>query len=907
MADTPELWGNWNIATLGGLDALGNPIQQRDLKFPKIPSWVGTVVDTINSVIDYLNTVLSIALAALQVAKAFAVGFLDPINAIIEAIIAEVEQFLEDLRKAGLYMTGDWYLAQPPFDDLLGGFAEYKLRMLARFTDTEDSTRPVLSERVPVFAMFVYASADFSALSTVLRFLSQMVGLLNFNLRSTKTLQTPVDVKVAYKSVDASIVGGMSGILDNFMRTLGNAITFSAAPAQVPDIAQVSWKLGSPPKSTGTSVFPAPPPAGFLIEVSTLREGLSVFYDRVLPNAAKVEGSAGEAQDREVGYVVTAEGTPLVLYGGADQIELDGIGYNASMESMGKVKDGSPRVFALRSTADTVPIPLELLKYEGKSLLQKTFFVSTADILGTLVSLVSPEYFQKCTYRESLPWNEMPYAAEFEIQPNGTVAPILESLKVPQTFYARVSSVSAAITKEDDFRYYIRDVAADDPSKPLIAGYSTVRAVDVPTLQSRVASAVENVSVETLKNLGYVLSGDVQLSRADRSELSETVELTYPSDSAKTYIPQLVTALAVLVLSRSDLEVGEAQTFRSGKAKTATGLESFARLIPDILVANPSVFFDLADEDVESSDLIPFRQSLLEGCKRVATTLYRKMGAQPEIEASLLTSAQRLLTFKWSESSNLENGLVPYEQTILGSLQDSITLGVARNPECAGLKVRRATLTRRVGGKVVVKAREPGFYTSVDSQNVLIRGSADRSPSLSLRSQTDMKSMQVYYIRSIIPPDVYAAAAQVLSIASASTLRPAADGAWLSVRFGQLFPEFDLLVDMILNWVRSMQLGAASLVDAILAYISFLESRILEMQSLLRRLDAIQNGMLKIQIPAVAALFLKGNGTADILQKFLSATSPPQDLETSYGGGAVLLAAGAPAFLQDMIVEMFSV
>lgn len=862
---------------------------------PRIPSWVEDIRGTINSIIDFLLTIMDFTLAALEVIKAFAIGYIDPINAIIDAIIAEVEQVLEDLRKAGIYVTGDWYLVQPPFDDLRGGFAAYQSRMVARFTDTADTTRPDLSDQTPVFAMFLYASADFSSIATLIQFLRQMVGLLNFNLRSDKTLQTPVDLKAQYSSVD-----GFTGIFENLAETFlqaGGAVrtqtlaggtevlTLSSFTpmALVPDVAKLSWKLGGMPK--GRTIFPTPPPGGFLVEVSTQKEGLKVYYDRPIPNAVKADGS----QDREMGEVLTPEGAPMVLHGGIDQVELDGIGYNFSMGGRGKVKDGAPRVFALRSKADSVPIPLEELaaRAEHGQLLQKTFFVSMTEVFGVLVSLLDSEYFQKVTYRTNLRHGDMPLSAEFEILDDGTVSVVPGSVKLPQTFYARVSTVSPNISRKADFRYRIRDATADVPGQPLKAQYSTFTATP---------------SGGTFSPTGETIIK--QASRGDRSEPSQPLVLTFPSDSSKVYLQQLTAALVVLVLSRADLEVGAGETYEFGKAQTATGLESFASLIPEILLSsNPDDFFDVADEDTESSDILRFRQSILSGCSRVAANLYKQMGAQPGVEARLSAAAESLLTFKWSEAANLDGNAIPYEQTILESLGAAETVpGLARNPECAGQKVRRGVMMRSVGKTVTVKSREPGFYQDVLGGFTF--GSADRSPSLTVGAKDG--TVHIYFLRNIIPAEVYSAAAQVLGFASAPALRPEADGDWLSLRFDQILPGLGDLVEMILNWVKSLKEGSLGIVDALLGYIDFLESRILEMQSLLRRLDAIVSSVITIQLPPLASLFLLGNGTEDVLSKFLAAEGPPQDSAAAYGGGVVLLAAGSPQFLNDLFKEMFT-
>lgn len=854
MAD-PEDFGSW----------LNSTQDQSTVALPKLPDEIDSAISGINGILEVLSQVLDFALTLLDAVSAFLVGNLDPVVALIEALVAEVESIINDLRNAGLYLTGDWYQAEFPFDRLQGGFSNYQIRTLGRMLDRNDPTRPDIPEGQPVLGVFLYHSTDIGSITSLLRFLTQLVDFFSFDLSFTKTLQTPSNLRVKYGTPDT-----------NFRVNVSLAETFGSTP-DVLDVANVQWELSAPTLNTPLVAAPLPPPDGFLVTVSTVKDGLGVYFDRPRPNSVQVPGPSGPVQDREVGRVLNPHGKPLQLFGGLDEIDVDSsLSYNNTMAGSGEVKAGASRVWVQKSPADPLPIPIsELRTSSGFPLLQRTFFVPTPTVSE---DLLADGFLQRTRFGINLNVTQMPLDATF-VESDGQVTADPSSFKRAETYYVRVAAVSGNVLSETDFKYRLDGDTINVPGKPYRAKYGT-------------------------------LDDGTPLSKADRGEMSAAATLNYPSPDTRSYIDLVAASLAVLVLSRSDLQVGRTTDFEDGKAAQGTGLESFAALIPRILnVQNPDDFFNMADEDGEYSDAWDFRASLLHGCRLMAAEMYRTTGSNPALEAELVSSAGNLLTFTWDQSdvfltSTGSQGSVDYPETILGSLDDgSIPEGVVRNPECAGLGINRGTLVGSVSGAdVSVDTRLPGFYQRNESGFVV--GSADRSPCLNVRFNDG--SYRMFYCRNAIPEDVLDSARQVLGVASPAILRDAADGEWISVRVGQLLPSLDGLLDTVLEWARSFAQGVANAVDAVQAYIEFLESRILELQGLLNRIQGLTADIIPIQLPQFSALFLLGSGTQDIITQFSQAGNPPVDGTLTYGGGVTLLAVAPPDFIIDLFVQLLS-
>jgi hypothetical protein len=860
-----------------------NPTQEApSTSLPQLPDSVRGLEQVITGVVDLLLGVLDFALTALDIVKSFTVGFIDPINALIEALISEVEGILLGFRDVGLYLAGDWYLVRPPYVDLLGGFSAFENRMVARFLDKTDPTRPDINSQTEILGVFLYASADFSTVSRLVRFLTQIVTFFNFDVRTTKTQLTPVNLEVQYGLDEADFL---------FVQNTVEALTEGASP---PNLASISWGLSAPTARAPYLPFPPPPPHGFLVEISTVREGLPVFFDKPVPNSPQVEGEQKSlVQDRVQGRVLDPEGREMILFGGGDQVEVDpSIQYNRAMEGFKKVKPGAARVYTQLTSSDNEPLPLELLKLDdGTHLFQRSFFVPTAQIFGTGEdATLSPDFFQKARYNFTVDYADLPSTASFFADSDtGEISIDTSTLRQPLSYFARVAVVSDAVNTDDGFKLVVDGATVDAPGAPFKAAYGDFR-----------------------KAGGE--SG--QLGRVDKGPSSLPVELNFPSVQSANYVDMLTVALAILVMSRADVEVSDKDEFQDNQAKVPTGLEAFAPLVPQILrVSNSNDFYELADQDTEDSDVIAFRDTILQGCRSVASELYRTIGVNPSLEAQILARASILLTLQLGDPvfvfgqtdeggfSTAEADPIPYGLTILEALEDAdVGVGLARSPEAAGLGVTRGFMTRDLGLLVERPDPEPRFYSKSEVQGAVI-GSVDNSPVLVQDFEDDVKRM--FFVRNLFPDEVYQAAALVLNVSAPVNLKPVADGAWISYRMAQLIPPLDQFLDVILEWANAIGAGSQSITDAILDYIDFMESRILELQALISRIDSLVASIIPVSFPPFASLFVLASGTDEVLTKFLAADEKPLSGPGSFGGGAVLMVAGGPSFIVDAIAEIF--
>jgi len=206
-------------------------------QIPKVPADLEFLSESINDVVGFLTNLLDIALTSLEIVKAFAVGNIDPILAIIDATIDEIEAILKDMLNAGFYFTGDWFLLTPPFENLRGGYSSFEGRMVGRFTDVSDQTRPQFGEKVPVFAVFFYTSASFPNVHILLGFLKSLAEFFNFDFRLRPTQGTPISLSVSYRHGEKRTV--VKNILDSFVKFPGNSI----------DTATVMWNMPQTPKN----------------------------------------------------------------------------------------------------------------------------------------------------------------------------------------------------------------------------------------------------------------------------------------------------------------------------------------------------------------------------------------------------------------------------------------------------------------------------------------------------------------------------------------------------------------------------------------------------------------------------------------------------------------------------------
>ena len=894
----------------------------------EVPDFLEQARDSINSVTDILITALDIVLAALKLGKAYLIAFLNPIAALVQALIDELEGLLRDFQQLGLYMTGDWKLLDFPFRDLKGGFAGYERRMIGRLTDRSDPTRPDLPPTSMVLAIFFYLSVDISDIQRLIRFILQLVKFFNQSYLPGGP-PVPVITDIKYDIDSATILQPMS--MSEYFQKPG-----ATTP---PNIAQVKWVVNSPDRSP-FNPFPAIPSDGFLVTVSTVKDGIQVVYDRPVGNG-KVDDVTGEKiQERETGVVRDMLGRPVVLHGGFDMI--DGMDtrlcYNTAIESK-KLKDGSSRIYGLLPGG--VPVPLEAL---AKGYFQRTFFVPLANV--TSQWLAGNEYIL------TLRAKDMPLIGSLVTNSDSTIS-ITGGIPAA-TVYVRVASCTKEIGQQKQlYKYDFNSMIPALEAKGLM-----------PSVPMTTGAEVSDVSMP-----------------------SEAKAVTFPNAFTKDYLIALQTALVVLFLSRPDLvpldELGGvlSDEQKKGVASGALVLNHVAleRCGLERLQYLAGLLYADYSQKVEQRG-VPvgkFRKDLLAQVRRVASDIYAKTGPMPAVEEAIVRQTKELRETTWAKilkevhpelSTNTD-----WDRTILESLQSKVTWqGPALNPYSAGLSEQSANALMYIPGlvqdrlpqmmEVEVGAQDGSYMTPTDvpasvadafmvnlspslvptyekfrnkDGSITVpdkysetlhalattprkEGSADLSPVFvyngrilsqlqSTETQITSRETGVFYIRGLLANamggDILRQSAIALSIAGAAMTRPIADGEWLTLRFFDTFPSFSEFLQEFINWMKAVAASIQSVVDAILKYIEFIEARIIDIQQLIQRINALLQSMLgfAFKIPECSALFITARGTDGILTGLTSAKDKPTDSPLAYGAGIAVVIPAGPAFIMDML------
>lgn len=827
---------------------------------PGLPDSFTDVLQTISSLLNALLVILNILLAVLQIVKAFAIGLLDPLTAIIQVIVDEIESLLSDIRQIGIYVAGDLDLDPPNFASILGGFSAYERRMIGRLVNTADPTRPNFSTRTAAIAIFLYVSADTSGVAGLVEVIQRIAAFFG-RKAPLRVTSVPVALQVAY---------GADGASPSTFGTLADAFEVNDLPNQ----AILRWQLAG---GDQTVRWLQPAPKGFLIEVSTVPDGLLLAYDTYAKNA-----TVGAEQNVRIRGLMRdpKTGLPFRLYGGPDLIDASDV-VDGTYTPNEDGTDRETRLYAYRSSADNVPIPLSVLKSsDGKYLLQRSFFVKAG-----FFTTASPGQGWAATLNA----DEMPWEADF-VNNNGSIEATPVGDGPAKTVFVRVSQVTEKIA---DAVVTANGVGKTGPlSQPL-------------NLWSTASTAIASSASTT----GNVLFDMPTYSPDDRGEPSAPLTVTFPATTALDYLDTLAVALAVVVLSRSDLPVADiGLLFAVGKTAGTTGLEEVSRfLVPNLLRDGKQPYFDRRSVSPED-----FRKDLLRRCRYVAQTLYAQTGSLGSLEETAVTVGAPLLSFKWSDVGNFP------DQTILEALQDTdITAGLALNPFSVGLNAV-ATTVLYIGAAPMYIVRTPGFLqkpTASSTKWIANQGSADMSPVV---YSLDGSTNEAMFCRNAFTTEVYGAAAGVLNIAaSVISLRQTPEsGAWTTFRlFPQGLPAVEAALDEILKFVKAITAGIQGFVDIIVAYIEFLQARILELQALVVRIQGLLDSLLGFTLPAVSGLVVTGNGTAGLLSSLVTAENKPSDNSSTteiaeltfgtYGAGVVLVAGGLPAAIIELLQLFF--
>ena len=806
---------------------------------------INTVIDQIDSVLAFLIAVLNIVQAILSVIKVFLVGLLDPIRAIVEAIIALIRNIINDLRQMGVYMTSDKNLFQAPFEDLVGGYDAYERRMLARLLDSTDPNRPNFSTSSAVLALFAYVSAEDAVF--LIKLVFKIIGFFGDN--------SPANTRIYPTPTTPSILFGPQGTL-NFKN-----LSKSLSAETVPDSISINWQ-----QPTNGKLF-TPAPKGFLIHVSTLPDGFNVLVKR--PKSEQSSKVTDISSEFLVGVNPTTGG-PLKLYGGVCDI-----GTGERVQDFDRLETDSEHGVKLFLTTgqNTPPFEPSLIAAEGDDppIGGATYFVKA----GFFNRMGGNQSFTAFLKKEQLP-------SGISVSANADGSSLVKIVET-NTYFVRVT----ALSKE-----YVESIGIDSapPSAPVLIGKNNLHLYNFN---------YEGILAQKSGRAIFPDPPGVEIPFEEFTSPSSPAQVAFPSASMKDYITAVQSAVIVAILCRIDL--AEQPTKDDGSTYWAfntylkgrpTGLEGSRALFPRFGV-NPQKFYSM-------NDAVSFRRKLLVVARRVSQILLNTTPSN-ELMDLVYESAEKLVEFRW----NKINTLYP-RQTILESLSSNDpNSGIAANP--AGCGIRSGGLLLQGPPRDGVYSTKPGASEflwmhgqgSGDWSPVVY---SKTGPSNFSGVDFVRKSLLDYDEGSVL-----LASKAVLQIAGARLSRPEGDSQWITKRFFEeaLAPLDEILVN-IERVLLGILDGLQGLIDKIIAYIEAIQARIFQLQALIEKIRALLNSLKFFDLPSFSGLLLVENGTTGIINGFVASEDKPEDSNLTYGAGALFIFGGLPSLLLETLVLALS-
>lgn len=851
-----------------------------EVDLSKLLGPINDVIALIDSVLAFVITILNIVSAILDVIKVFLLGLLDPIRAIVEAIIAEIRSIIEDLKQLGVYVCGDWELAQPNYADLLGGYQAYERRMLARLLDRADPNRPDFSSSSAALAAFFYfSSGDVADIIKGIRAILAFFGGGNL-LGKASPYPAPTAPGFVYGTEGAGF-GAFRGLAESL----------SDPDNALPDTVSVTWSM--PSGLSGKTLFNSTP-KGFLIHASTIPDGFQVLgLTPITQTSQEVEGLP---RIKSVMVDPQTNG-PLTLYGGVSDI-----GTASDPTQFTSVEADSAQANAMALKLDQVtPIlrPSTLIK-DGKPLVADTFFAK--------VNPLSPQSIGGGTkFTARFKKSELPREAKFERGSDGYGEVVSGSVKDASSYTFRIRAVSK------EYADLFGESGGTLLAPKSVFG-SSVRLFNIPnTVLTANSGAVLPYNTGKFEQITADDPNWNSFSKAGGPGVA-----LLPSSAQKDFVNAVKTAFALALLCRADLTEWVPPTEGASYDPTLPstsmfsknsyppggslqGLEEGGRALMNKYGANTLLY--------RKASPLAFRRAVRAFVNNLGSDLLSGTPPPDVVVEAILENenVKKLLEFRWSDEG------WSFGDTILESLSSKDPdNGLSSNPLASGpgsskkqLRLAYASAPATPGAEPH-PARNPGFMLQPDTYNLLAagaswnpgEGSADFSPVL-IQSETG----SVQFVRNAIlgaedGEAILAGAVLVLQIGAA--VRPINDGDWLSIRLmPQGFPALEELLDKVERILLGILDGLQGIIDVIIAYIEAIQARIFQLQAFIEAIRALLKQLQLFTIGPLSGLVFVESGTDGIITSFLTAENKPSDSPTAYGGGLCVVAGGLPSILLE--------
>ena len=862
------------------------------------PPFLEPIITAINDVLELIVVFLDIVLVVLEICKVFVLGLLGPILAVLEALIALIEALANDLRKAGFYVRYDeeWFNDknfQENLTNMMGGFSAWESRCFNWLIDSSDPNRPDFSTASGVLGLFFYMSVD---ISEVIRLIKVFMGLLRFfgNYPGKGSmLQTPTDLNFEFKR-DPFTAAGWSDMWDS-----------DEAP---PKQGELTWGFSAAPANALGMAMPAFPPDACILEISTIREGLMVGAQRTVAGAT----DAKKVKNSFVMAPIMDGGGPLRIYGGTRTLIGGKKGQSReqllSGEMNSNAKNGKSGIWLVKNPEDPNPIYLkEWQKAEDGGdgpIMQKQVVIHHNNAMNYFF----PEF------KYTLTQEEMPYGLKEVVSGK----PVPENDPAREVYIRIASGTDAVASIDPDDKFYKTKESAKTKSEG-ISGYKI----------KNIGNPLEIIKTEHFPEPN------------SRGRLSQPIKVVFPSEAQKDFMKMVKVAACIAILCRGELDGDPAD----GVLPSHSGFWKVSKLVNQGFGAPGGWFGDIYRTGGGTPGVwSPSKISIATAAENIAEAFQRRAASIPDavFEALVKAHGKNLLFYMGASRSDhpLIEGTIPSfrdtSEVVNGvsvfhfdskkdqakhTLFDHCNTYETGDDRYVGAHLN---LMAPFSNKANIAAIQVGYntygknngvqdssfttaqYKANDGRIPVFIGSEgeDFGEESTLIENVALGTSMIVPARNCFTRAQMDSALAVLNVATSA----ASDGKWIAVRpLETILLPVEEFLEKLLNWLKTVRDGLLAIIKQILDYIRMIEARILEIQQLIRKIQAILRMFADFTVSAdLHMLVCTGAGTQGLIAEFMQSENKPEDGAGAVGTGVAVVAGGLPLIILDLIKAIFA-